>query len=566
MHSTASTFNFFKLSFNPTEEESSSGGKYALLSNRQDLHSSALNKNLTHGSIEYSPLFQGVFIRWPHRNPINKNAPKPTVLDSILDTEKAQYEIYNEFVKYLQKTHFLDMNLFTALSIDYIPTTPQKLHDTSLFYVKIDKNVKNKLLSQLLLCVLIATNVQFTLSPKIDPKHFSEFFANRTQTNICPPPTATTKAPATNADLDEQIDIFKSFNADVNPIPIDDTKSEDEEYENVHNYANVLSNRTVNNRQQELEKVCQQEQQQQQQEQRAVISASGKGNNAPPVYNVNDLMLMALQEYAPSDANKPKTPASNANNFGARRDNQDNYDTSTSVSVSSATKTNKRTQRHVDSDDSLSKSDDDVGVSVSKKLKSMVAPKPKHTKLTYGSDDDEYDDYEDDEDDEDDDDNDRVLRKAKYDHSSESSSDESHKASQINLYNDFQRTVRISVHDEHKPSSSIGSSIVHGFRHLHLNLNHYGRKIVAYYDAPSKEGKKQILRVYDEMRRENLSLTKDFIRRISSSFKRKLNNSEDINTIIANLLTQTRSGCVDSTLKLFIIVAEDYAIFPTPDT
>lgn len=485
----------------------------------------ACNKALTFGNLVYTPALQGVYIDWPHRNPVKRVDDKPSIQDNILDVDKTQYEIFNKFVKYLQKLHSFDLNLFKAFSILYMPLGTLN-QNPDIMYLCIDKGIKNEKLQQMLQLILMSVHtVPFTLRPNIDPKHFPEFYANRARFNLPrqqqqqqqqqPPPITSAQLMAA----------FEGFARNPN-----------------QEGAAANSNVTTSVEQPVVTTVS--------------TNVSEKVPPPPPLpspplerLNRDDIIAMALKD---SDFVDNFLTPKRRNRGGDGKDNNDYTDEEDDNDYNEFLNATTSTPRTV----------------VSNKNRKRQRFERDSPPPVVDADDSEVSSFTDDKDDMDsdwDDDDDDDDNNAAMDHSDDGE-DDTGNASELNLLKSFERTTRIVAQnaDESIPptASSIGSSVIRYFRKMNVMANKYAEPIIGYFSSPSEAGRQNVFRVFAEMKAENPSLSEILIRRIADELRAMptLNDAGTSQLFVENLMVQTRSGCIDSTLKMYLLVVENILV------
>lgn len=148
-----------------------------------------LKNTTTTGVLQYSHHLQGVYITWPHRNPI-LNTPPATITDTILDAPACQLEIFNKFVKYLQKKILMKICILNHLKLSYMPDKLVFASDNAeILYLEVSKRIKTNTIYKILTLYLQTVQLEFKIKPIMTEQYFSQFFINRTAptTTACIP-------------------------------------------------------------------------------------------------------------------------------------------------------------------------------------------------------------------------------------------------------------------------------------------------------------------------------------------------------------------------------------------
>lgn len=172
--SSADETNFFSITFKDDLVENTPQNQRCVFEMPE------LKNTTTSGILQYSPHLQGVYILWPHRNPI-LNTPPTTITDTILDAPACQLEIFNKFVKYLQKKILMKICILNHLKLSYMPDKLVFASDNAeIFYLEISKRIKANAIYTILNLYLQTTQIEFKIKPNMTEQYFSQFFINRT--------------------------------------------------------------------------------------------------------------------------------------------------------------------------------------------------------------------------------------------------------------------------------------------------------------------------------------------------------------------------------------------------
>lgn len=136
----------------------------------------------TKGELVYSSLMNGIYINWPHKNPLNKL--DSTLGDNVLLNSDTQLEIFNKFNKFLQGKILMNIRVVDYLTLEYSSVEPFR-KSGDIIYLGVKKSVRRNPIFHLLKLYISSVNQKFTIRPRMNEKYFAHFFANRTQ---CPVP------------------------------------------------------------------------------------------------------------------------------------------------------------------------------------------------------------------------------------------------------------------------------------------------------------------------------------------------------------------------------------------
>lgn len=137
-------------------------------------------KEYTVAYMTYSPQINGIFLSYPHRNPLLNFTSK--IDNKILDSATAQLEIFNKFLKQFQKKILNSIVLKNFLKLEYIPQSLTRENET--LYLGINPRFKKNSIYNLLTLYLMAVHDKMYIQPKIDEKFFAQFYYNRTMPTV----------------------------------------------------------------------------------------------------------------------------------------------------------------------------------------------------------------------------------------------------------------------------------------------------------------------------------------------------------------------------------------------
>lgn len=138
-------------------------------------------RQATCGKIVFSEYLHGLIIKWDHSYSFS-NA-KATIAQHILDSNDAQVELFNKFVKHMQKSMVMNIGeIFDHVKLEYVPIVKGLNTVDNRFYLGLkDTGPRaNVFVREIMLLLLAPINVKFTMKPKMNDRYFAQFFLTRT--------------------------------------------------------------------------------------------------------------------------------------------------------------------------------------------------------------------------------------------------------------------------------------------------------------------------------------------------------------------------------------------------